>query len=242
VRHNFGTRVPRRLPWRAAVPPPRPRRALILCAPARAARPPLAAPAEKKSKREEEHDDFEGDEGLSPQQVETFLSVLCEETEIAEVELKMGGFKMKVRRSLKGLTGGAAAAAPAAAPAPAPAAAAPAPAAYSPPVDMESSFDEGDESVLAVTATKVGIMRRGRYIKGKQVGRGPAVEVGDKVKKGQVICYIEQLGTHWPVECPQAGEMAAFLAEEGEAVEYLEPVAEIAPFFGGHIIGDSKYA
>ena len=41
-------------------------------------------------------------------QVEDLLNVLCEETDIAEVELKMGGFKMKVRRSLKG---GAAAAA-----------------------------------------------------------------------------------------------------------------------------------
>ena len=90
-------------------------------------------------------------------QVESFLNVLCEETDIAEVELKMGGFKMKVRRSLKGGAAAAAAApaaAAAAAPAPAPApvaAAAPSAAAY----EFEASFDDADESVIAITAPKV---------------------------------------------------------------------------------------
>ncbi|KAH7618957.1 putative Biotin carboxyl carrier protein of acetyl-CoA carboxylase [Nannochloris sp. 'desiccata'] len=196
--------------------------------------------ADKKSKKEEE-DEFDGDEGLTPQQVEDLLTVLCEETDIAEVELKMGGFKMKVRRSLKG--GAAATAAPAAATAPAPA---PAPvAAAAPSFDAESSYDDGDDvdgSVIAITAPKVGTLRRGRFIKGKQIGKANVVEIGDTVKKGQVIAYIEQLGTHWPVECPQAGEIVSFVVDDGEAVEYLQPVVEISPFFGGHIIGDSKYA
>ena len=158
----------------------------------------------------------------------------------------MGGFKMKVKRSLKGGAAAVAAAAAAAA-APAPAAAAPADApAHTPAasaVDYEASYDsDSDESVIAITAPKVGLLRRGRYLKGKQLGKGSMVEIGDTVKKGQVIAFIEQLGTHWPVECPQAGEVAAFLVEEGEAVEYLQPLVEISPFFGGHIIGDSKYA
>ena len=176
-------------------------------------------------------------------QVEDFLNVLCEETDIAEVELKMGGFKMKVRRSL---TGSIAAAGPLAAAAPAPApAAAPAPSYVSSAstFDAESSYDsDSDESVLAITAPKVGVLRRGRFLKGKQIGKGPVVDIGDTVKKGQVIAFIEQLGTHFPVECPQAGEVAAFLVDDGEAVEYKQDIVEISPFFGGHIIGDSKYA
>jgi biotin carboxyl carrier protein len=154
----------------------------------------------------------------------------------------MGGFKMKVRRSLKG--GVAAAAAPVAAAAPA-AAPAPAPVAAAPAFDAESSYDDGDDvdgSLLAITAPKVGTLRRGRFIKGKQIGKANVVEVGDTVKKGQVIAYIEQLGTHWPVECPQAGEVVTFVVDDGEAVEYLQDIVEISPFFGGHIIGDSKYA
>ena len=54
--------------------------------------------------------------------------------------------------------------------------------------------------------------------------------------------YVEQLGTFMPIEAPQAGELVAFLVDEGSPVEYRQPVAEIAPFFGGHIIGDSKHA
>ena len=88
----------------------------------------------------------------------------------------------------------------------------------------------------------MGLLRRGRYIKGKQVGKGAVVDVGDKVKKGQVLAYVEQLGTYWPVEAPQAGEVAEFLLEEGAPVEYGCEVLEIAPFFGGHIIGEAKYA
>lgn len=204
---------------------------------------------DKKSKHEDE-EDFEGgeDDGLTPQQVESFLSVLCDETDIAEVELKMGSFKMRVRRSLKG---GAAAAGPAAvyapaaaAPAPAAAAAAAAPdaAAWAAPASAAESTVDEDESSLDITATKVGILRRGRYLKGKQVGKGEMVKVGDQVKKGQTLAYIEQLGTHWPLESTQAGEVVEFLVDEGAPVEYKQPVLVIAPYFGGHIIGDRKHA
>lgn len=43
-------------------------------------------------------------------------------------------------------------------------------------------------------------------------------------------------------QAPQAGEVVAFVVEEGKPVEYGEVVLELAPFFGGHIIGDRKYA
>ncbi len=43
-------------------------------------------------------------------------------------------------------------------------------------------------------------------------------------------------------QAPQAGEIAKFLLEDGAPVEFRQEVVELAPFFGGHIIGDSKYA
>jgi hypothetical protein len=33
-----------------------------------------------------------------------------------------------------------------------------------------------------------------------------------------------------------------FLVEDGSAVEYQQTIVELSPFFGGHIIGDKKYA
>ena len=44
------------------------------------------------------------------------------------------------------------------------------------------------------------------------------------------------------LQAPQAGEVVAFVVEEGKPVEYGEVVVELAPFFGGHIIGDRKHA
>lgn len=41
---------------------------------------------------------------------------------------------------------------------------------------------------------------------------------------------------------PQAGELVMLHVEDGAPVEYAQLVAELAPFFGGHIIGDRKYA
>lgn len=190
----------------------------------------------KKAEEEEEEEEFDEEgEGLSPQQVESLLTILCEETDIAEVSLKLGGFRMRVRRSLR--SGGAAAAAPApvaAAPAPAPVAPAPAPApAVSPSVSIDDDGSEAhaDESLAAVTSTKVGILRRGRFVKGKQVGKGPVAEAGDVVKRGQTLCYVEQLGTHWPVEAPSGGELVRFEVEEGGPVEYKQVVAFIQPEF-----------
>jgi hypothetical protein len=39
-------------------------------------------------------------------------------------------------------------------------------------------------------------------------------------------------------QAPQAGEIVAFVVDEGAAVEYAQPIIELVPFFGGHIIGD----
>ena len=44
------------------------------------------------------------------------------------------------------------------------------------------------------------------------------------------------------VQAPQAGEIVEFLVDEGDPVAYKMDVVSLAPFFGGHIIGDSKYA
>ena len=49
--------------------------------------------------------------------MESLLQTLCEDTEIAEMDLQMGSFSMKVRRSLTGSLRGGAAATNSAAPA-----------------------------------------------------------------------------------------------------------------------------
>ena len=52
---------------------------------------------------------------------------------------------------------------------------------------------------------QVGILRRGRYMKGKQVGKGEMVKVGDQVR----ICFKQSMGSCelWCACKPGKGEM-----------------------------------
>jgi biotin carboxyl carrier protein len=50
------------------------------------------------------------------------------------------------------------------------------------------------DGMLAV-CLQVGVFRRGKYAGGKKVGKGNLANVGDTVKKGQTLGYVEQLGT-----------------------------------------------
>ncbi|CAK0784621.1 hypothetical protein CVIRNUC_007825 [Coccomyxa viridis] len=183
---------------------------------------------------------------------------MCHETEIAEVELQMGSFEIRVRRSSKGSSGAGSLntssynGSEPAFPIPPPGTAFASTASMDIPAGemvqqgatqaSMDSVDFDDESTVFLTAPKVGLWRRGRYVKSKKVGKGEMVTDGDEVKKGQVLGFIEQLGTFMPVEAPQAGEIVSFSVEEGQPVEYNQPILELAPFFGGHIIGDRKHA
>eukprot|EP01026_Neomeris_dumetosa_P033205 TRINITY_DN26451_c0_g1_i1.p1 TRINITY_DN26451_c0_g1~~TRINITY_DN26451_c0_g1_i1.p1 ORF type:complete len:270 (+),score=42.60 TRINITY_DN26451_c0_g1_i1:59-811(+) len=185
---------------------------------------------------------FTDGKSLSADQAQKFLTLICEETEFAEVELQTGDFEIKIKRSKASAGPVQVAEVPVAAPQ------METPAIQSADQSAMSSVDflESEDEILAATllpvaAPKVGVLRRGRYVKGKRIGKGDLINEGDEVKKGQVMCYVEQLGTHIPVEAPQAGEVV-MIFEDGTPVEYLQSVAEIAPFFGGHIIGDKKYA
>lgn len=194
---------------------------------------------EKKVEAEEVFSDGP-DVAPSTVEVQQLLNTLVADTEIAEMELKMGTFHMKVRRNIDGPAAPAIAAAAPVWAAAAPAAAASAAPAYAPAdSDTEESVNEG---LVYVSSPKVGVLRRGKYVGGKKVGKSNVANVGDQVKKGSTLGYVEQLGTFVEVKAPQAGEITAFHAADGDAVEYNQNLVEIAPFFGGHIIGDSKYA
>ncbi|GAX72941.1 hypothetical protein CEUSTIGMA_g396.t1 [Chlamydomonas eustigma] len=179
---------------------------------------------------------------VDTKQVGAFLSTLVTETSIAQLDLQIGSFELKVKRSLSGI--GAGSAASAMAPTQSyPTVTVPSVAIAPALTSVDATVLESiDESLLPVMSPKVGIFRRGKYAGGKRVGKGNLVNEGDQIKRGQVLGFVEQLGTHFPVEAPQAGELAKFLVEDGAPIEYQQMVLELAPFFGGHIIGDQKHA
>eukprot|EP00850_Spirogloea_muscicola_P013061 SM000087S23343 [mRNA] locus=s87:99382:100975:+ [translate_table: standard] len=169
---------------------------------------------------------------------------LCDETSVAELELKVGGFKLHVTRDV-GKHGRAAAASAAVTALPVlgvpmsediparPSHSAAAAAAVGGKPDQYEDDDEdaADEGLLYVSSPKVGMFRRGRFYKGKR-GRSMANE-GQVVKVGAVVCYIEQLGTSLAIESEHAGEVVKFMFEDGDAVGFGEPLLAIRPSFPG---------
>ena len=52
----------------------------------------------------------------------------------------------------------------------------------------------------------------------------PFVEVGDTVKKGQIVCIIEAMKLMNEIEADHDGVVKAVMAENGQPVEYGEPL------------------
>ena len=52
----------------------------------------------------------------------------------------------------------------------------------------------------------------------------PFVEVGQTVRKGDVLCIIEAMKLMNQIECDRDGVVASTLVENGQPVEYGEPL------------------
>jgi biotin carboxyl carrier protein len=85
-----------------------------------------------------------------------------------------------------------------------------------------------DGGLLFVTSPKVGLFRQGRTVKGKS--GPPLCAEGQVVKKGQVVCYLEQLGTQQPVEADIDGKVEKVLFKDGEPVGYGDRLIAIRPW------------
>jgi acetyl-CoA carboxylase biotin carboxyl carrier protein len=55
-------------------------------------------------------------------------------------------------------------------------------------------------------------------------GSNPFVAVGDTVKAGQTVMIVEAMKTMNQISAPRAGTVSAILVEDGQPVEYGEPL------------------
>jgi len=143
------------------------------------------------------------------------LIELISGTDVVEVEVERAGARIRVRRD-----GGAH---PTPQISPAPAAAAPVPAAATAPASGAAAAETPlPENVTLVRAPLVG-----RFYRSPGPDAAVFVEVGDRVRKGQVLCIIEAMKLMNQIEAEQAGVVRAVLAEDGRPVEFGEPLFEI---------------
>lgn len=136
---------------------------------------------------------------------------LLEESGIDEIEIKEGEESVRISRNLnRGYAAPAPMAAAPAAPAPAPAAA-PEPAAQ----DSGSSLPDGHP----VLSPMVGTFYRAPSPEAKAF-----VEVGQKVKAGDTLCIVEAMKMLNQIEADRSGTVVAILVENGEPVEFDQPM------------------
>ena len=134
--------------------------------------------------------------------------------DLSEFELEREGLKLRVRKTN---TGYAPLVAPAQLPnmaqAPQLAQAAPAPAAASVPAAL-------DEPALDLAVVKSPIV--GTFYRSPEPGAPSFVEIGDRVKKDQVLCIIEAMKLMNEITSEYEGELTSAYVENGKPVQYGE--------------------
>lgn len=134
------------------------------------------------------------------------LATLLTETGLSEIEIEKSGLRVRVARQLT-LTGAA------------PALSAVGPSAgggllANPPGVTDAANDPG-----AITSPMVGTA----YL-APEPGAAPFITIGDTVKAGDTIAIIEAMKTMNQIPAPRAGRVTAILYENGQPVEFGEPL------------------
>lgn len=154
---------------------------------------------------------------------------ILEEKEITEFELEEEGMKLRIRKTAAspnhseatavlplhvpgGLPSAAALAAAAATPAPAPR------------VEPPPSAADAEAGLVVVKSPIVGT-----FYRSPDPNSPPFVNVGDRVRVGQVLCIIEAMKLMNEIEAEVAGEVLKVHHESAQPVQYGDPLFTIRP-------------
>ena len=141
------------------------------------------------------------------------LAALLDDTNLTEIEVEDGDRKIRVARK----AANAAAVAYAPAPVAAPAAAAPVAAPAAAPA----------EAATAVAANAVRSPIVGTAYLSAEPGAAPFAAVGATVKAGDTVLIVEAMKVMNAITAPNAGTVKAVLVDNGQPVEYDQPLIVI---------------
>jgi acetyl-CoA carboxylase biotin carboxyl carrier protein len=133
------------------------------------------------------------------------LAELLDETQLTEIEVQDGDRRVRVVRKIS------AAAAPVYA-------APPPPAPVAPPAAAAAPVPAGDHPGT-VKSPMVGTV----YLAGDP-GSNPFVQPGDSVAAGATLLIVEAMKVMNPITAPRAGTVKAILVENGQPVEFDQPL------------------
>jgi acetyl-CoA carboxylase biotin carboxyl carrier protein len=136
------------------------------------------------------------------------LAELLDETGLTEIEIELEGRRVRVARG-----GGVVMAAPAIAGAAA--------------VEHREAKRASQSDEVAIHPGTVNSPMVGTAYRSPDPGTPTFVEVGTKVTAGQTLLIIEAMKTMNQIPSPKAGTVIAILFEDGQPVEYGEPLVVI---------------
>ena len=149
------------------------------------------------------------------------LIELLEESNIGEIEIKEGEESVRISRH------GNQPAAPVAYAAPAPIA--PAPASAAVPAPAEAPAAEAAVPAAAPVADNAVLSPMvGTFYRAPSPDAPSFVEVGQTVRVGDVLCIVEAMKMMNQIEADRAGTVTAIHVDNGEAVEFDQPLISIS--------------
>lgn len=166
---------------------------------------------------------------MKPQELQELIDFIAK-SGLNKVDIETEEFKLSIKRDadspkIQYLAGAAPAAPQPIAPAPVAAAAsqAPAPSAAAPAAPKATS-SENNSNYITIKAPMIGTLYRT-----SSPDNPPFVNVGDEIKKGQVICIIEAMKLFNEIEAEVSGRIVKVLVENSTPVEYDQPLFLIDP-------------
>jgi acetyl-CoA carboxylase biotin carboxyl carrier protein len=151
---------------------------------------------------------------------------ILEEQDITEFELEQDGVKLRVCRARTVTSGAAAVVTSSLVPSPAgsgPAATAAAPAPPVPAAPAAAAVETPSNGTLVKSPIV------GTFYRAPDPNSPPFVSIGDRVKVGQVLCIIEAMKLMNEIEAEVAGEVVKIHPENGQPVQYGDPLFTLRP-------------
>ena len=139
------------------------------------------------------------------------LLVLMGEHDLEELELEREGLRVRFRKRAAPVANTTAVATPTAA-------------------GESDGLREGESAAVAEAGLRV--IRApivGTVYRAPHPDAAPFVEVGARVRKGQVLCLIEAMKLMHEIDADEDGAVVAFFIESGQAVEYGDRLLAIDP-------------
>ncbi|MER3588372.1 MAG: acetyl-CoA carboxylase, biotin carboxyl carrier protein [Mastigocladus sp. ERB_26_1] len=159
-------------------------------------------------------------------------------TDIVEVALKSNDFEITIRKAVTATPGvlPATAATPSVATSPGlPLVSAMPSVASTPTTDATAPTSTGVQSSATPSPleqkkfTDVTSPMVGTFYRAPAPGEPPFVEVGDRIRSGQTVCIIEAMKLMNEIEAEVSGQVVEILVQNGEPVEYGQPLMRINP-------------